>query len=187
MYCVDFIHTLLLALSSATSPASHPSRNRRDDGCLMSVDCSVDFAYVCCPEWTISKSTFPTNIWNSRCQPLMMRTATKHSLLIQITSTYGHAIHLCSWDCPIRCALFRIDNHFAPLSLNASLRCLIGQIVYMHLVRTNGRLCTDRQPGLVREVDGGAFPRCRPADRRARVGRYVGQQPPWCLDHCQGE
>ena len=117
----------------------------------------------------------------------MMRTATKHSLLIQITSTYGHAIHLCSWGCPIRCALFRIDNHLAPLSLNASLRDLIGQIVYMHPVRTNGRLCTNHQPGPVRRVDGEAFPRCHPADRRARVGRDVGQQPSWCLDHRQGE
>lgn len=116
-----------------------------------------------------------------------MRTATKHSLLIQITSTYGHAIHLCSWDCPIRCALFRIDNHLASLFLNASMRDLIGQIVYMYLVRTNARICSNHQPGPVRKMDGGAFPRCRPADRRGRIARDVGQQPSRRLDHNQGE
>jgi len=81
---------------------------------------------VCYPEWTINKSTFPTNTWNSRCQQPMMRAATQRSLLIQITSTYGHAIHLCLWDCRIRCALFPIHFYLAPLFLNPILRDLIG-------------------------------------------------------------
>jgi len=89
------------------------------------LDRTVD-RWICCPEWTTSRSTFPTNIWSSKCQRLMMRRVTLHSLLIQITSTYGHAIHLCLWGCPIRCAVFRIDYYLAPLFLNGSLRDLIG-------------------------------------------------------------
>jgi 2-polyprenyl-6-methoxyphenol hydroxylase-like FAD-dependent oxidoreductase len=60
------------------------------------------------PEWTISKSTSLTNIWSSRCHRLTMEMVILHSLLIQITSIYGHAIHLCLWGCPIRCALFSV-------------------------------------------------------------------------------
>jgi hypothetical protein len=81
---------------------------------------------ICGPEWTISKSIFPTNIWSSGCQRSMIRTATQYSLLIQITSTYGHAIHLCLWGWPIRCAIFHVDYYLAPLFLNANLCDLIG-------------------------------------------------------------
>jgi len=81
---------------------------------------------ACYPEWTISKSIFPTNIWSSGCHRPVMRRVTQRSLLIKITSTYGHAIHLCLWDCPIRCAVFRIDYYLSPLFLNGTLRYLIG-------------------------------------------------------------
>ena len=57
----------------------------------------------------------------------------------------------------------------------------------MYLVRANGRLRADHEPWPVREMDGGIFPRCRPADGRAKAGRDVGEQSSRFLGHCQGE
>jgi hypothetical protein len=57
----------------------------------------------------------------------------------------------------------------------------------MYPVRTRSRLWANHQPCPVREMDGGALPRRRPADRRTRVGRDVDHQSSRCLDHHQGK
>ena len=66
-------------------------------------------------------------------------------------------------------------------------RDLIGQILYVHPLRPNRRLCADHQPGPVRALDERPFPRRRPARGQPSTRGDVGHQPPRRPDHHQGE